>query len=44
MKLRKVMSLAVVAATGVMLAGQTAMAAEVSENTPDQKKLYLHIL
>ena len=36
MKLRKVMSLAVVAATGVMLAGQTAMAAEVSENTPDQ--------
>ena len=30
------MSLAVVAATGVMLAGQTAMAAEVSENTPDQ--------
>lgn len=36
MKLRKVMSLAVVAAIGVMLAGQTAMAAEVSENTPDQ--------
>lgn len=36
MKLRKVMSLAVVAATGVMLAGQTAMAAEVSENTPAQ--------
>ena len=36
MKLRKVMSLAVVAATGVMLAGQTAMEAEVSENTPDQ--------
>ena len=36
MKLRKVMSLVVVAATGVMLAGQTAMAAEVSENTPDQ--------
>lgn len=36
MKLRKVMSLAVVAATGVMLAGQTVMAAEVSENTPDQ--------
>ena len=36
MKLRKVMSLAVVAATGVMLAGQTAMAADVSVNTPDQ--------
>ena len=36
MKLRKVMSLAVVAATGGMLAGQTAMAAAVSENTPDQ--------
>ena len=36
MKLRKVMSLAVVAATGVMLAGQTAVAASVMVNTPDQ--------
>lgn len=36
MKLRKVMSLTAVAVTGVMLAGQPVMAAEVSENTPEQ--------
>lgn len=36
MKLKKVMSLTAVAVTGVMLAGQPVMAAEVSENTPEQ--------
>lgn len=36
MEFKKVMSLAAVAAAGVMLAGQPVMAAEVSENTPDQ--------
>lgn len=36
MKLRKVMSLAAVAVFGTLMAGQTVMAATVSENTPDQ--------
>lgn len=37
MKLKNVMSLAMVAATGVVLAGQPVMAADVSETTPEQK-------
>ena len=37
MKLRKVMSLAAVAVLGTLMAGQTVMAATVSEITPDQE-------
>ena len=37
MKLRKVMSLAAVAVLGTLMAGQTVMAAPVSEITPDQE-------
>ena len=37
MKLRKVMSLAAVAVLGALMAGQTVMAATVSEITPDQE-------
>lgn len=36
MKFRKIMSLAAVAAIGAVMAGQTVMAAEVSETTPQQ--------